>query len=129
AVECKSAPKAKKVLVGNDHIFYARFQYEKLSMFCYICGKLGHSESFCLLYSMSRWLREANGSVCRNLDKKSRDNRRNGPRFGALLRDSVNQKNMDREMGNWAVNVSGPIDLILEEENDPLLEKRVWKTQ
>ncbi|MBA0573996.1 hypothetical protein Golob_001239, partial [Gossypium lobatum] len=103
------------------------------------------------LHSMSRWLREVNGSVCRNLDKKSRDNGRNGrddrdmpqiwrddmeklylnqnniplgPRFEALLRDSVNQKNMDREMGNWAVNVSEPIDLILEEENDPLMEKR-----
>lgn len=34
-------------MVGFDRIFYARFQYEKLSLFCFIYGKLGHGESFC----------------------------------------------------------------------------------
>ncbi|MBA0687100.1 hypothetical protein Goari_014663, partial [Gossypium aridum] len=28
-------------------MYYARFQYEKLILFCFICGKLGHRESFC----------------------------------------------------------------------------------
>ncbi|MBA0876748.1 hypothetical protein Goshw_000579 [Gossypium schwendimanii] len=37
----------KKVMVGADRIFYARFQYEKLSLFCFIYGKLGNGESFC----------------------------------------------------------------------------------
>ncbi|MBA0676272.1 hypothetical protein Goari_017764 [Gossypium aridum] len=36
----------KKILIGKDRIVYAQFQYEKLSLFCFICGKLGHEESF-----------------------------------------------------------------------------------
>ncbi|MFQ6635043.1 hypothetical protein Gotur_011541 [Gossypium turneri] len=37
----------KKVLVRKSMIVYARFKYEKLSLFCFICGKLGHEESYC----------------------------------------------------------------------------------
>ncbi|MBA0755815.1 hypothetical protein Gogos_021725, partial [Gossypium gossypioides] len=33
-------------LIGKDQTVYARFQYEKLSLFCFICGKIGHVESF-----------------------------------------------------------------------------------
>ncbi|KAK5785224.1 hypothetical protein PVK06_039787 [Gossypium arboreum] len=36
----------KKIQIGKERIVYARFQYEKLSLFCFICGKLGHGESF-----------------------------------------------------------------------------------
>ncbi|MBA0755635.1 hypothetical protein Gogos_021287, partial [Gossypium gossypioides] len=39
----------KKVLVGKSMVVYARFKYEKLSLFCFICGKLGHGESYCPL--------------------------------------------------------------------------------
>ncbi|MBA0753053.1 hypothetical protein Gogos_021653 [Gossypium gossypioides] len=28
-------------------VVYARFRYEKLSLFCFIYGKLGHGESYC----------------------------------------------------------------------------------
>ncbi|MBA0749027.1 hypothetical protein Gogos_002993 [Gossypium gossypioides] len=34
-------------LIGKDRTVYAYFQYEKLSLFCFICGKLGHGKSFC----------------------------------------------------------------------------------
>ncbi|MFQ6668851.1 hypothetical protein Gotur_034342 [Gossypium turneri] len=37
--------KREKVQVG-DQPYYAHFQYEKLSLFCFIYGKLGHGESF-----------------------------------------------------------------------------------
>lgn len=31
----------------GDKSYYALFKYEKLSLFYFICGKLGHGESFC----------------------------------------------------------------------------------
>ncbi|KAK5783716.1 hypothetical protein PVK06_038229 [Gossypium arboreum] len=37
----------KKVQIGKNWIVYAYFQYEKLSLFCFICGKIDHGESFC----------------------------------------------------------------------------------
>ncbi|MBA0754112.1 hypothetical protein Gogos_020106 [Gossypium gossypioides] len=156
----------KKILMGNDRVFYARFQYEKLSLFCFICGKLGHRESFCpisvridlskitfgwdislcamtrrRITLISRWLRKADGSVCRILDKESGDNRCNGkddrdmrriwrddlerlypnpnyiplvPRIEALNSEVVNQQNMVNGVENWATNESRPMDLILE---------------
>lgn len=77
----------KKVLFGKSMVVYARFKYDKLSLFCFICGILGHGESFCPLRlqiehskivfgwdlslraaarrqntAESRWLQEADGS-------------------------------------------------------------------
>ncbi|KAL4323773.1 hypothetical protein GQ457_11G032890 [Hibiscus cannabinus] len=37
----------KKVLLGKERCVYVRFQYEKLTLFCFICGRLGHGERFC----------------------------------------------------------------------------------
>ncbi|MBA0731677.1 hypothetical protein Golax_022676 [Gossypium laxum] len=39
----------KKVLFGKSLVVYDRFKYEKLSLFYFICGRLGHWESFCPL--------------------------------------------------------------------------------
>lgn len=39
----------KKIHIGLTRSFYATFQYEKLSLLCFLCGKLGHGESFCPL--------------------------------------------------------------------------------
>ncbi|MBA0701391.1 hypothetical protein Goari_027008 [Gossypium aridum] len=85
----------KKVMVGPDRIFYAQFQYEKLSLFCFICGKLGHGESFCPVrtridpekivfgwdisilavarrrsVSASQWLREVDGVDSKWIEKE-----------------------------------------------------------
>ncbi|MBA0789556.1 hypothetical protein Gotri_025506, partial [Gossypium trilobum] len=82
-----SLKRKKKIQIGTAMTAYARFKYEKLSLFCFICGILGHGESFCPLrlriepskivfgwvlslravvgrrnLEVSRWLREADGS-------------------------------------------------------------------
>ncbi|KAL4335731.1 hypothetical protein GQ457_07G012980 [Hibiscus cannabinus] len=38
----------KLMLAGGKHQ-YVRFEYDKLTLFCFLCGKLGHGESFCSL--------------------------------------------------------------------------------
>ncbi|MBA0847410.1 hypothetical protein Goshw_017556, partial [Gossypium schwendimanii] len=43
------AMRKKKIVLGTSRTIYARFQYEKLSLFCFLCGKLGHGENFCLV--------------------------------------------------------------------------------
>ncbi|KAH1032812.1 hypothetical protein J1N35_044986 [Gossypium stocksii] len=68
---------------------------------------------------VSCWVGEADGPVCRNLDKKSGDNGHNGPRIEVLNQEPVNQLNMGYEVDNRASNVLEPMDLILEGENDP----------
>ncbi|MBA0618009.1 hypothetical protein Godav_027406 [Gossypium davidsonii] len=43
---CLPLKRKKKILLGVSRTVYARFQYERLSLFCFICGKLGHGERF-----------------------------------------------------------------------------------
>lgn len=44
-----SAPlkRKKKLQIGKTMTVYAKFKYEKLSLFCFICRRLGHGESYC----------------------------------------------------------------------------------
>ncbi|XP_039025770.1 uncharacterized protein LOC120159196 [Hibiscus syriacus] len=37
----------KKLILGNGNQHYVRFEYEKLTVFCFLCGKLGLGESYC----------------------------------------------------------------------------------
>ncbi|MBA0620388.1 hypothetical protein Godav_006108 [Gossypium davidsonii] len=84
----------KKIVLGASRTVYARFKYEKLSLFCFLCGKLGHGESFFpvrvridlakIIFGwdislralvrrrpslVSRWLRKPDETVSQRLDK------------------------------------------------------------
>lgn len=43
----KLLKRKKKLVLPNGRQAYARFEYEKLTLFCFPCGKLGYEESFC----------------------------------------------------------------------------------
>ncbi|KAL8491040.1 hypothetical protein ACS0TY_022890 [Phlomoides rotata] len=42
-----SLKRCKKIKLGTSATILVSFKYEKLISFCFICGRLGHTESFC----------------------------------------------------------------------------------
>ncbi|KAG8482513.1 hypothetical protein CXB51_023963 [Gossypium anomalum] len=49
-----SLKRMKKLMIQSEKQFYAKFQYEKLTLFCFLCGRLGHSDNFCPLRMQSK---------------------------------------------------------------------------
>ncbi|KAA3460790.1 nucleolin-like [Gossypium australe] len=45
----KPLKRRKKVMISESKVSFANFKYEKLTLFCFLCGCLGHGESFCPL--------------------------------------------------------------------------------
>lgn len=37
----------KKIQLGLGESIFVSFRYDKLTLFCFLCGCLGHSDSFC----------------------------------------------------------------------------------
>ncbi|MBA0672213.1 hypothetical protein Goklo_000004 [Gossypium klotzschianum] len=46
-VDIRKSLKRRKKLIMAKKEFFANFKYERLSTFCFLCGKLGHSENCC----------------------------------------------------------------------------------
>lgn len=47
-VDVRNPLKRKKKLgLSNGSFTYVTFAYEKVTLFCFLCGKLGHEESYC----------------------------------------------------------------------------------
>ncbi|KAK5802171.1 hypothetical protein PVK06_029754 [Gossypium arboreum] len=160
----------KKIQVGGYLTVYACFKYEKLSLFCFICGKLGHGESYYpfrlkiepskIVYGwdlssrtvprrrtmvVSRWLREADGSQCHvenmgspnqsiNFNWEIDFGRDIGRDFGKqmsnpnliplgsnqqhLTKGNKNGRNLGKSISVVDGLVNGPMEMIVEEEND-----------
>ncbi|MFQ6663930.1 hypothetical protein Gotur_031231 [Gossypium turneri] len=123
----------KKIQIGKTMTAYARFKYEKLSLFYFICEKLGHGESYCpfrlrieplkIVFGWdlsiravvrrkatesSKWLRTADGSQC---STESLQNVAGG---------NKNWRNWGEDGLVSAGVGKGPMDFALEEENDPI---------
>lgn len=43
----RSLKRKKRIMLPKDSISYVNFAYEKLILFCFLCGRLGQRESFC----------------------------------------------------------------------------------
>ncbi|MBA0872752.1 hypothetical protein Goshw_019901, partial [Gossypium schwendimanii] len=43
----KPLEKRKKFIISDSNFTHAKFKYEKLPLFCFLCGFLGHGDSFC----------------------------------------------------------------------------------
>jgi 14-3-3 protein epsilon len=43
----KPLKRGKKIDIGNGNTVMLRFKYERLTLFCYLCGLLGHSDQYC----------------------------------------------------------------------------------
>lgn len=39
----------KRIVYGHDKTTFVYFQCKRLSLFCFLCGRLRHGESFCSL--------------------------------------------------------------------------------
>lgn len=50
----KPLKKGRKINAGGISAS-VEFKYERLHTFCYICGKLGHSEQYCEVLFNSPW--------------------------------------------------------------------------
>ncbi|XP_037496906.1 uncharacterized protein LOC119371218 isoform X2 [Jatropha curcas] len=43
----KPLKRKKKLIALSGEVYYVRFQYEKVFTICFLCGRIGHTESFC----------------------------------------------------------------------------------
>ncbi|TYH09209.1 hypothetical protein ES288_A07G077200v1 [Gossypium darwinii] len=46
----------KKIQVSSQNHIYVKFKYDKLTLFCFLCGCLGHSDSFCPVRLRKWWM-------------------------------------------------------------------------
>ncbi|XP_012436661.1 uncharacterized protein At4g02000-like [Gossypium raimondii] len=46
-IDVRRPLKRRKQILYRERRSYITFKYERLSLFCFFCGRLGHSDSFC----------------------------------------------------------------------------------
>ncbi|MBA0593239.1 hypothetical protein Gorai_010193 [Gossypium raimondii] len=53
-IDVRKPLKRKKQVLCKGVRSYVTFKYERLSLFCFYCGRLGHNDSFCEIKMMTR---------------------------------------------------------------------------
>ncbi|MFQ6647703.1 hypothetical protein Gotur_021921, partial [Gossypium turneri] len=46
-IDIRRPLKRKKQVMFKNKCYYVRFKYERLTLCCFYCGRLGHNDSFC----------------------------------------------------------------------------------
>ncbi|MBA0749227.1 hypothetical protein Gogos_003176 [Gossypium gossypioides] len=99
---------ALAIQLGYKRIMRLKFEYEKLTLFFFLCGKLGHGKSFCLIRALhprqeyeSRWLVEDDAGRISNYGNST--NKLEGSNLGISQPVPMNQ-------GSNASGVSTTVD-------------------
>ncbi|KAL8489567.1 hypothetical protein ACS0TY_025471 [Phlomoides rotata] len=45
----------KKIRIGSGDATWVKFKYERLFLFCFVCGRLGHTEAYCDPEILDHW--------------------------------------------------------------------------
>ncbi|MBA0627032.1 hypothetical protein Godav_004586 [Gossypium davidsonii] len=46
-IDVREPLRRKKQVMSNGVCSYVKFKYERLTLFCFFCGRLGHNDSYC----------------------------------------------------------------------------------
>ncbi|MBA0638822.1 hypothetical protein Godav_025100, partial [Gossypium davidsonii] len=46
-IDVRKPLRRKKQVMSSGVCSYVKFKYERLSLFCFFCGRLGHNDSYC----------------------------------------------------------------------------------
>ncbi|KAG8496850.1 hypothetical protein CXB51_008116 [Gossypium anomalum] len=132
-IDVRKPPKRrKKIMISDSNFTYKKFKYEKLTLFCFLCGCLGHGDNFCLMrlqHEGSNFTDALNGL------QQKQESRHNGgkdlvPNKSQQLGTSLNGDELRKVLAG--VGPANRLDLTSMEcksEDDPIVNEKGKKRQ